>query len=141
MKNISTSPIPFSNYYLKSGDIDISNLNINNNEELIFNVIGFYNDFSDKLPKLYKPKESIQRVVEFNLEENVYFKFEDNNIFKFEYKHSNNEKQFLLFWFNNTEYLEVYLTELNGDSKEFQLHWLLISFNEENAYLTNSGIY
>ena len=51
------------------------------------------------------------------------------------------KNNFYFFWFNNTEYLEVYLTELNSDSKEFQLHRLLISFNEENAYLTNSGIY
>ena len=136
VKNISTSPISDSGY-LKSEDIDISKLNINNNDELIFNIIGFYNDFSNKFPKLYESKESIQRVLELNLEEYVNFKLEDKNIFKFEYKNLRVGKQILYFYFNNALYLHIYLTELNGESKEI----FYSRYYNNIDYLINSGIY
>lgn len=73
VKNINTTPI-INSTYLKSEDIDISKLNINNYDELVYNVIGFYSDFSDRFFRVYEPKESIQKIIEFNLEENVKFK-------------------------------------------------------------------
>ena len=138
MKNISSSPISNSYYYLKSEDIDISKLNINNNDELIFNIIGFYNDFSDKFPKLYQPKESTQKIIEFNLEEYVNFKLDDKNVYKFEFKNFSVGKQFLYFYFNNAMDLYIYLTELNGESKRINYYRY---FNNFDAFLTNSGIY
>ena len=138
VKNISSSPISNSYYYLKSEDIDISKLNINNNDELIFNIIGFYNDFSDKFPKLYQPKESTQKIIEFNLEEYVNFKLDDKNVYKFEFKNFSVGKQFLYFYFNNAIYLDIYLTELNGESIEINYY----NYNNNfDACLTNSGIF
>ena len=138
VKNISYSPISGSSY-LKSDDIDISELNIKNNDELVYNVIGFYNDFTDKLFKVYEPKESIQKIIEINLEEKVKLKLDDKNIFKFKYDNFINEKQFLYFYFNNAIYLNIYLTELNGESKEIRRY--SPSYSNLDAYLTNSGIY
>ena len=137
VKNISYSPISGSSY-LKSDDIDISELNIKNNDELVYNVIGFYNDFTDKLFKVYEPKESIQKIIEINLEEKVKLKLDDKNIFKFKYDNFINEKQFLYFYFNNAIYLNIYLTELNGESKEITYSPY---YDNLDAYIINSGIY
>ena len=137
VKNINTTPI-INSSYLKSEDIDISQLNIKNKDELIYNIIGLYSDFSDKLLKVYEPKESIQKVIEINLEEKVKFKLNDKNIFKFKYNHYGDKKRLIYIYLNNAIYIDIYLTELNGESKG--IDYSPYFYNSE-IYLTNSGIY
>jgi len=120
-------------------DVDIGKLNITNKSEIIINIIAFLGDFSGKIFRLYEPRETIQNIIEINFEEDVKYNFKNKSIFKFEYNNSfGDEHQKIYFSFNKIYYINIYLSQANGDIKKIDYN-----FNNDNVfnYLTNYGVY
>ena len=120
-------------------DLDIDELNIMNKNEIIINVVAFLGDFSGKIFRLYEPKETIQNIKEINFEEEVKYSFKNKSIFKFEFNNSFGDEHLKIYFsFKYIYYINIYLTQLNGDIKKIDYN-----FNKDNVfgYLTKYGIY
>ena len=120
-------------------DLDIDELNIMNKNEIIINVVAFLGDFSGKIFRLYEPKETIQNIKEINFEEEVKYSFKNKSIFKFEFNNSFADEHLKIYFsFKYIYYINIYLTQLNGDIKKIDYN-----FNKDNVfgYLTKYGIY
>jgi len=125
-----------SHYILDN--IDISELNLDNNEKLVVTVISKNDHFSNDLFKFYWPKEINKTIIkEIRLEEKTHFNLENNSIFQFEYNHNlNNKKQKLSLFFNKLFFLEIILTHNDEIKKEYYSNNADFSF-----ILTDSGKY
>ena len=118
-----------------AANIDISKLNVKENNELIANIINYnsLNIYKALEFKLQKPD-----FIKFDIEEEVSFNFEDRNYFKFEYTHESDSPQEIYFYFSSmynfyvlfTDELKTSIFEFNTNEKELM-----------KIILTKSGTY
>ena len=116
-------------------NIDISELKLNDNTELVITMVSY---FPGELLKYYNPIKTINTVVKhIKLEETISFNLDNNYIFSFEYEHKfKDREQKLSIFFDETFYLEIYLSNNNEIKKGYYTNYYNLNF-----ILTNSGKY
>ena len=119
-------------------NIDISELNLDNNAELVVTVISSFIDFSNTFFKFYSPKEINKTIIkEIHFEEETYFNLENNSIFQFEYNHNlSDREQKLSIFFNGYFLLDIILTHKDEIKRDYY------NYNTDFDFiLTDSGKY
>ena len=119
-------------------NIDISELNLDNNAELVVTVISSFIDFSNTPFKFYSPKEINKTIIkEIHFEEETYFNLENNSIFQFEYNHNlSDREQKLSIFFNGYFLLDIILTHKDEIKRDYY------NYNTDFDFiLTDSGKY